>query len=103
MIATTRFREANPDLVAAFVAAMDEANALIANDTRKAAQIYVDLTKDPAPVDDIVKMLEPEQFTTTPQKTMLFAEFLHRIGTIDAAPESWKDMFFPEAHALSGS
>ena len=103
MIATSRFREANPKIVAAFVAAMNEANALIGRDVRRAAQIYIDMTRDPDSVDNIARMLKPEQFTTTPQKTMLFAEFLHRVGGIKEKPGSWKDMFFPEAHGLPGS
>ncbi len=103
MVAASRFREANPKIVTAFIAAMNEANELIGQDTRRAAQIYIDMTKDPDSVDNIAQMLKPEQFTTTPQKTMLFAEFLHSVGGIKDKPGSWKDMFFPEVHGLSGS
>src|SRR5437667_8391080 len=42
MIYTSRrFYEANPKLCAAFIAALNEANALIARDKRKAAEIYL--------------------------------------------------------------
>jgi hypothetical protein len=34
---------------------------------------------------------------------MKFATFMARIGTLKAAPKSWKDMFFPEAQGLAGS
>src|SRR5712691_126280 len=40
-----RFYEANPKLCAAFIAALNEANALIARDKRKAADIYLAISK----------------------------------------------------------
>src|SRR6184192_340898 len=40
-----RFYEANPRLCSAFVAALNEANALIARDGKKAAEIYIAVTK----------------------------------------------------------
>jgi len=27
---------------------------------------------------------------------------MHSVGTIKAMPSSWKDLFFPEIHALAG-
>ena len=34
---------------------------------------------------------------------MKYAEFMHEIGSIKHAPESWKDLFFPEIHGAAGS
>jgi hypothetical protein len=28
---------------------------------------------------------------------------MHKIGTVENLPASWKDLFFPEIHAASGS
>ena len=39
---------------------------------------------------------------TVDGKTFTFAEFLHRIGTLKSKPESWKDLYFAEAHGLAG-
>src|SRR5438874_1949817 len=47
-----RFYEANPKLCAAFVAAMDDANALIAKDRKRAAQIYVEVAKVKTTIDE---------------------------------------------------
>jgi NitT/TauT family transport system substrate-binding protein len=37
-----------------------------------------------------------------PKKTFKFAEFMHRIGAVKGKPESWKDLYFAEAHAVGG-
>lgn len=104
IIAPSKFRDAHPKIVAAFLAAMEEANTTIRRDRRHAAQVYLDVTKDRDSVDNIAEMLsDPNQFTTTPQKVMKFAEFLHMTGVIKKKPKSWKDMFFAEAHQLPGS
>jgi len=30
-------------------------------------------------------------------------EFMHRIGSIKAKPDSWRDLFFPNVHGSPGS
>jgi NitT/TauT family transport system substrate-binding protein len=48
--------------------------------------------------DDILRILnDPDtQFTTTPEGFMLFADFMHRVGTIKLKPGDWTDAFVPE-------
>ena len=43
------------------------------------------------------------EFTMTPKNVMKYVEFMHRTGTLKVKPSSWKDMFFPNAHAMPGS
>jgi NitT/TauT family transport system substrate-binding protein len=43
------------------------------------------------------------RWTMAPENTMKFATFMHAIGSLKAAPLSWKDIFFPEIHDLDGS
>ena len=102
---TRRFVEANPKLADAFVAAMQEACAMIAADKRKAAQIYNDVRKSKQPVEETLRILEDpnSRFTAVPEGTMRYAEFMSRIGTIKAKPASWKDLFFPPIHSSPGS
>jgi len=102
---TAKFRSENPKLYEAFVKALDEANAQINRDKRAAAQTYVRLSKDKDSVDNIAKMLNDPAivFTTTPQTIQRFAEFMAKTGSIKTKPDSWKDMFFPNVHGLSGS
>jgi NitT/TauT family transport system substrate-binding protein len=85
--------------------AMGDAMELIKNDHRKAAQIYLRVTKEKTSVDDMVAMLDNPKiaFRLQPSATYPVAVFLHRIGRIKNQPASWKDLFFPAVHSLPGS
>jgi NitT/TauT family transport system substrate-binding protein len=102
---TSKFRNENPRLYKAFLGALKEAQEVINRDFKAAAQLYVRMDKsklDPAFVERILS--DPNlRFTVAPENTMKFAEFMHTIGTVKQKPESWKDLFFPEIHDLSGS
>jgi sulfonate transport system substrate-binding protein len=102
---TKKFHDENPKLYAAFVAALDDATAQINQDRRKAAETYLRISKDKDSLEDILKMLnDPEiRFTTTPNNTMKYVDFMHKIGSITVKPDSWKDMYFPNAQKLQGS
>lgn len=102
---TAKFHKDNPKVYAAFVKALEEATAAINADKRKAAEAYLRISKDKDTVDEIVAMLnDPKiQFTMTPLNVMRYVDFMAKVGTIKARPDSWKDMFFPNAHALAGS
>ena len=102
---TVKFHDANPKTVAAFLAALDEANGVIAADKRRAAEIYLAATKEKFTPDDIVQMLDQPNvvFSTTPQGTMKLVSFMHKVGLVKQAPAGWKDLFFPETHGLPGS
>jgi NitT/TauT family transport system substrate-binding protein len=102
---TKKFHDENPKLYAAFVAALDEATAQINQDRNKAAQTYLRISKDKDSLEDILKMLnDPEiRYTTTPNNTMKYVDFMHKVGSIKVKPDSWKDMYFPSAQKLNGS
>jgi NitT/TauT family transport system substrate-binding protein len=104
--ATTRFRDENPKVYAAFLRAFREATDFINQHKREAARIYVEVSKDKsATEDELVKMLEnPDiQFTMAPQGVMKVVSFMHKHGRIKVEPKAWSDMFFPEVHDLAGS
>jgi len=106
MMASSRFRDANPRAIQAFVAAIVEAIELINRDKNTAAAIYFKISGDKnSSKEDIIKQLTDPglAFTTTPRGLMKFAEFMQRTGSLKPAPATWKDLFFPEAHYLSGS
>jgi NitT/TauT family transport system substrate-binding protein len=103
VIASKRFRDANPKLYSAFLAAMREADETIRRNKRHAAEVYLQATKDKESVDEIAAMLNPDQFTVTPQNVMKFTDFLFRVGVIKHKPSSWKELFFPEVYDLPGS
>ena len=104
-VTTEKFRTANPKVYAVVVAAMDEAIAWTNADKRRAAKLYMEMTKEKKlSEDDVVALISIPgfDFTKEPKKTFKFAEFLHRIGSLKSKPESWKDLYFAEAHGLPG-
>jgi NitT/TauT family transport system substrate-binding protein len=107
MLSTTaRYREANPQAYAAVLAALEEANELIRSDPRAAAEIlFAAESAAGFSVDELVEVLrDPDiRFTTTPENTQKYAEFMQEIGSIENRPASWRDLFFPEIHAAPGS
>ena len=54
---------------------------------------------------EIEKMISnpDNNWTTTPQQTMTFAGFMHKVGTMKRLPDSWKDLYMPECHDTKGS
>jgi NitT/TauT family transport system substrate-binding protein len=99
------FSDANPKVMQAFLAAQEEANALIASNPKLAAEIYVRSSKVKVSEDEILQILkDPDtRFSTTPADMMDYAEFLHRAGTIKKKPARWQDMFIEAVHAKAGS
>jgi NitT/TauT family transport system substrate-binding protein len=43
------------------------------------------------------------RWTMTPEHTMIYADFMHEVGTLKQKAASWKDYFFPEIYDLNGS
>jgi NitT/TauT family transport system substrate-binding protein len=105
LYATQKFVDANPQVTKSVVAAMGEAMELIAKDKKRAAQIYLDVTREKTAVDDIVGMLNDPKiaFRLQPSATYPVAEFLHATGRVKNKAASWKDLFVPAAHNLNGS
>jgi NitT/TauT family transport system substrate-binding protein len=107
MISTTSaFRERNPKVYAAVLAALEEANRRIIADKRAAADLLAasagDAGLSPSEITDVLG--DPSiKFTSTPENVMKYAEFMHHIGSLQHLPDSWKDLFFPEIHGAPGS
>lgn len=102
---TDKFRTANPKTYAAVSAALDEAITWVNADKKRAAEFYIATTNEKKlSADDVTALISVPgfDFTKTPKKTFEFASFMHRVGTLKSKPESWKDLFFPEAHAGKG-
>ncbi|HEX4523333.1 MAG TPA: ABC transporter substrate-binding protein [Casimicrobiaceae bacterium] len=102
---TRKFYDANPKTIAAFIAGLEEANALIARDPSLAAKIYLDATHEKYSVDEVVAMIKAPNvvYSTTPNATMVFANFMFKTGLIKTRPGTWKEFFFPVVHNLPGT
>lgn len=102
---TAKFRNENPKVYAAFLAALEEAILVINRDKKAAAEFYLRYSKDKDTVANILSILNDPQveFTRTPKNITRYADFMYRIGSIKQKPASWKDLFFADIHHLSGS
>ena len=102
---SARFRDKNPVLFKALIAALKEATDIVDKDRKKAAGYWIEDVKSKLPLDKVTAVISGTQvrWTMAPENTMKFANFMASVGSIKQAPQSWKDMFFPEVHDLSGS
>jgi NitT/TauT family transport system substrate-binding protein len=102
---TSKFRDANPVLYKALVAALKEATEIVNKDRRAAGALWIQDSNSKLPLDMVDKIVSGPQvrWTMTPEHAMKFANFMHSVGTLKQAPASWRDLFFPEIHDLDGS
>jgi ABC-type nitrate/sulfonate/bicarbonate transport system substrate-binding protein len=100
-----KFREGNPKMYQAFVAALKEATAIVAKDPRAAAAYWIADSKSKLPLDMVGKIVSGKQvhWTMVPENTMKFADFMAGVGRLKHKPTSWKDYFFPEIYGVNGS
>ncbi len=102
---TRRFHDANPRLMAALIAAIDEATEYLNKYPLEAAKLYLQLDGSKLDAEFVASMIvDPEViWGLTPKSTFETAKFLHKTGRIKNRPASWKDLFFPGVHDQEGS
>jgi len=100
-----KFRDANPKVYKAVLAALKEAIDAVNNDKRAAAKAYLELAGDTRnSVDDILAVISDKDYayTLTPEKVFKTAVFMGKVGSIKEPPKIWQELFFPEIHDLPG-
>jgi NitT/TauT family transport system substrate-binding protein len=102
---SAKFRDQNPVLYKALIAALREATDIVNQDKRAAAALWIEDSKSKLPLDMVTKIVAGPQvhWTLVPENTMKFADFMVDVGTLKIKPASWKDYFFPEVYDLNGS
>ncbi len=102
---SARFRDRNPTVYRALVAAIEEATEIVNRDRGAAAALWIADVKSKLPLDKVTAVVSGPQvrWTMVPESTMKFAEFMNGVGTLKAKPGGWQDLFFPEIHRLPGS
>jgi NitT/TauT family transport system substrate-binding protein len=102
---SSQFRDKNPALYKALIAAFAEATEMLKADVRPASQYWIDNVKSKLTVEKVAEIASGKEvkWTMVPENTMKYAEFMHAVGTIKVKPASWKELFFPEVHDLPGS
>ncbi len=106
LVATARFRTANPALCAAILSALEEADDFIEKSPGAAAEIFAAMVKDQEiPIEDLADMIgDPDlAYKAAPAGVMRLADFMHRIGLLRHRPQTWRELFLPEARDLPGS
>ena len=101
-----KFRKENPQAFAAVNKAFDESFTWINSDKRRAAKLFIEMSKEKRMNEDEVTALvsSPDlEFTKVPKQVAKMVNFMHAVGVVKSKPDSWKDMFFPEVHTLQGS
>ena len=103
--ATKAFRDANPKIVKAYLEALGEASGVVASDRNHAGVMYLQASRDKLPIGTLIEILgDPAlRYSLAPSGTIIFAEFMHKVGSIKVKPASWKELFFEEIHHLPGS
>jgi NitT/TauT family transport system substrate-binding protein len=102
---SARFREQNPVLYKALMAATAEATEIVNADRRAAAALWISDSQSKLPLDFVDRVVSGPQvrWTMVPESTMKFARFMQMTGMLKAVPETWRDYFFPEIHDVAGN
>ena len=100
-----KFRDGNPKMYQAFLAALKEATAFVDKNPRAAAEYWIEDSKSKLPLDTAAKIVGGKQvhWTMVPENTMKFADFMAGVGRIKVKATSWKDYFFPDIYDMKGS
>lgn len=105
-ISSEKFRTDNPKVFAAVAKAYEESFEWINSDKRRAAKLYIEMTKEKKLSEDelFATFNSPDLlFTRTPMNAGKILDFMHRVGSVKTKAASWKDMYFTEAHNLPGT
>lgn len=102
---SSSFRDKNPALYKALIAAFAEATEMLNKDVKEASQLWIDNVKSKLTVEKVAEIASGKQvkWTMVPESTVKYADFMHSVGTIKVKPADWKELFFPEVHNLPGS
>ena len=103
--AASKFYDGEPKVVQAFLAALSEAMKEIKDDPAGAAALWVKADQSKLSPAEALKIIQDKEnnWTMTPQRTMVFADYMARVGMVPVKATSWKDMFFDAIHNLPGS
>ena len=101
------FPKKNPKVYAAFIAALKEAQDLIAKDKSTAADILIESMGGGSKwsKQDMISILNDPKtvYTTKPENVMKYANFMHEIGSIKTKPNTVADLFVPGTDVSGGN
>jgi NitT/TauT family transport system substrate-binding protein len=103
--ANSKFVNANPKVVKAFLDALEESMTGIKADPAAAAAIWVKAENSKLAVADAEKIIRNPQneWSTTPKKILTYLDYMNRAGLVSTKTNDWKDIFFSGIHGAPGS
>ncbi len=104
--ATETWVKENPKTYQAVLAAFEEATERIAADREAAARTYAKWEASSLPAADVVRIIgTPSEitFSVTPNRTLMIAETMHKVGLLKTKPAAWTDYFHAGLHGKNGS
>ena len=105
VVASSRWRDENPKVYAAYVAAFEAATALINSRRDEAARIYLKVSGSKESLESIRALLaNPDHvFDLTPRAIHKYADFMYQVGTIKEKATTWQDLVHPNLLSRPGS
>lgn len=106
LIGSRRFRDANPLVTRAVLAAQQDANDLMNRHPDQAAAIYIEMARDTRSTQaEMARYVsDPDNdWTTAPAGVQRMADFLRAAGRMRRPLPSWKAAYMPEVHDADGS
>jgi NitT/TauT family transport system substrate-binding protein len=102
---STKFAQENPRVMLAFLGALEQSLKLIHFYPEKAADLWLGQEKSNLTKEQAVKIILDREYewTMTPKKVMVFADFMHKIGLLKEKPATWRDVFFEDIRLLQGN
>jgi len=102
---SSKFHDANPLVIKAFMQAAQEAADYIGAHPREACELYLKATGEKGTVDMLMSQIgDPKvSFSTAPFGMQRVADHMALIKVLKSKPEKWTDFFFPEAAHLPGN
>ena len=104
--ASQKWRMEHPALYQATIDAFTEAMQIIKSDKRSAANLFTRMEPSKLSADDVYKILLDEKmmdYSPTPHKIMVWANFMAKDGWLKHQFKSWKDAFFDNIHNTPGN
>lgn len=108
MISTTkRFYEENPTVYRVFLAALKDAQEMIADDQEEAIRVLLASMGNRSELsnEELLEILNRDstKYTTVPENVLKYGEFMNSIGSISNKPETLADVFFEVEEVAGGN
>ena len=103
--ATSQFSDDHPGLIGAFIAALQEAQAMIQADLDYAAATWIEADVKTFTPDQAKAILSnPDmRWDAAPQNTLTFLNHMNKVGLVERTTDDWRDVYFPEIGQMDGS